>query len=320
MAELFASDPQPPKFIIPNLLPVGLTMLSGRPKVRKSWLSLQFAHAVATGHSFYGQQIEKGRVLIIPLEDSPSRVNQRARLIGWDSPGQCDIMFAREFRKNYGGKMDENFAETMKRAIINRGYKLVIIDTFSRAFTGDQNDATQITAALSPLQEIAIKLQMSIMIIDHHKKSAGQMFEKDVIGDQSGSAAKAGVLDCSMGLYRKHAEEIAILKITGRDINDQDLVLESLNEHSGGWRIIGDESSHTKSLAQRRIREVLRGCMTDGYVTSELCALLDMSRPTLYKHCEEMVRVGEVEQTKSGRSYKYSLSANTNDIDRQFGN
>ena len=45
-------DKTPPEFIVDGLIPVGLTFLSGAPKLRKSFLALQLASAVATGTDF----------------------------------------------------------------------------------------------------------------------------------------------------------------------------------------------------------------------------------------------------------------------------
>ena len=45
-------DKTPPEFIVEDLIPVGLTFLSGAPKLRKSFLALQLASAVATGTEF----------------------------------------------------------------------------------------------------------------------------------------------------------------------------------------------------------------------------------------------------------------------------
>lgn len=66
VASLRAADPEPPKrvwsasdllsatfpdpkFAVPELLPVGLVVLAGRPKLGKSWLPLQIAVAVGSG-------------------------------------------------------------------------------------------------------------------------------------------------------------------------------------------------------------------------------------------------------------------------------
>ena len=52
-----------PKFIIPDTLPEGLTILAGKPKMGKSWLALGWAVAVAAGTSAMGN-ITSGLVLI----------------------------------------------------------------------------------------------------------------------------------------------------------------------------------------------------------------------------------------------------------------
>jgi hypothetical protein len=48
-AELLATQFPEPRWAVPDLVPVGLSFLAGRPKVGKSWLALQMAIAVGTG-------------------------------------------------------------------------------------------------------------------------------------------------------------------------------------------------------------------------------------------------------------------------------
>ena len=52
--ELMELDFPPPEWLIEGLLPEGLTVLSGAPKIGKSWLSLQLALAVTTGRPIFG--------------------------------------------------------------------------------------------------------------------------------------------------------------------------------------------------------------------------------------------------------------------------
>src|SRR5258708_18107521 len=48
-ADLLAEEFAEPKWAVPGLLPEGLTLLAGAPKVGKSWLCLGLALAVAAG-------------------------------------------------------------------------------------------------------------------------------------------------------------------------------------------------------------------------------------------------------------------------------
>lgn len=67
------------QWAIPKILPEGLTMLAGKPKLGKSYLCLQMALAGATGDCkvFGVGGIEPADVLVCALEDSPRRLHDR---------------------------------------------------------------------------------------------------------------------------------------------------------------------------------------------------------------------------------------------------
>ena len=76
--ELMNQEFKPTQWLIDNLLPEGLTVLSGAPKIGKSFLSLELAVAVATQGPILGHCVSKARgVLILALEDGPSRLFNR---------------------------------------------------------------------------------------------------------------------------------------------------------------------------------------------------------------------------------------------------
>jgi RecA-family ATPase len=66
------------RFVIPGLIPEGVTLLVSRPKLGKSWLLQQIAGAVATGRSTLVEEPPAhGDVLHLILEDGNRRF-QRA--------------------------------------------------------------------------------------------------------------------------------------------------------------------------------------------------------------------------------------------------
>ena len=112
------------------------------------------------------------------------------------------------------------------REQIVQGVKLVIIDTTSRFLgSADQMDNADMTRLLGALQRLAIEHQAAIVLVDHHRKSARTSPDTDPIDDILGSTAKAGVVDCALGLYRRHNEDEATLKLSGRDFGDQEIAL-----------------------------------------------------------------------------------------------
>ena len=91
--ELLDTEFPEPKWAIPNLIPEGLTLIGGRPKVGKSWFLLQAAIAVGCGGRFFGEQVEQGHVLYVAFEDSPKRLQDRIRKMGM--PREALVTFER---------------------------------------------------------------------------------------------------------------------------------------------------------------------------------------------------------------------------------
>ena len=70
----------PLQFIVPDLLPEGLTLLAGKPKLGKSFLALDLGLAVASGGLAFGSlEVEAGDVLYYALEDSERRLKDRLK-------------------------------------------------------------------------------------------------------------------------------------------------------------------------------------------------------------------------------------------------
>src|SRR5215831_5345951 len=68
----------PMRFVLPALVPEGLTLLVSRPKLGKSWLVLDIAIATASGRFTLGDlRPVQGDVLYLALEDGPRRLQRR---------------------------------------------------------------------------------------------------------------------------------------------------------------------------------------------------------------------------------------------------
>lgn len=53
--ELLTAEFPPIQWVVPGIFPEGLTFLAGRPKIGKSLLALQLAHAVSSGGNIFNQ-------------------------------------------------------------------------------------------------------------------------------------------------------------------------------------------------------------------------------------------------------------------------
>jgi hypothetical protein len=88
-AGLMTKTFEPIKYVVPNYIVEGVTLLAGKPKIGKSWLGLDMAIAVATGGTVLGEQCEQGDVLYCALEDNERRLQDRIQKIApneklWD--------------------------------------------------------------------------------------------------------------------------------------------------------------------------------------------------------------------------------------------
>ena len=75
---LMELDLSAPQFCIRSLLPQGLCILGGAPKIGKSWLVLDWCVRIAKGEPIWGMKTMQGTTLYLCLEDTLQRV-QRTR-------------------------------------------------------------------------------------------------------------------------------------------------------------------------------------------------------------------------------------------------
>jgi hypothetical protein len=277
-----------PIWIIPNLLPVGLTILAGPPKVGKSWLALQMAMAVAIGGKLFDQAVQKGKVLYLALEDPPRRLQQRMNKMSWPLGSNAEFLNLKSFQTqvhylNSGGTIQ------LTNRIKELHYTLVVIDTLSRAIAGDQNDVALMTKALSPLQSIPQDLNCGIILIDHHKKTKNQ--SSDVIADVLGSTAKGAVVDTVIGLYRERGKPGARLDITGRDLTECTMNL-NMNWEIGTWQLI----SPSETLPEGQL-ELITLLENEGPLRLiEISKKLKRNRGTIHKQLARLEGMGKVGQ------------------------
>ncbi len=237
-ADILTTEWPEPRWVVPTMLCEGLGILAGRPKIGKSWLALQVACAVATGGRVFDKDVEAGPVLYLALEDSPRRLQSRMRALGWgnNNPGDADFLTLTEFLDQIG-PLNAGGAEVLARQIRARRYRLAVIDTLSRSIRGDQNDADVMTAALSPLQGVALDCGCALVFVDHHRKA--NMTGADPILDIGGSVSKGGVADTVWAIYKEQGKAGAVLHIVGRDIDERRLQLRH-DQETHCWQSMGD--------------------------------------------------------------------------------
>lgn len=298
---ILTTDWPEPVWAIPQILPAGLTNFAGKPKLGKSWMTLQIAQAVAAGGITLGQRVAKGPVLYLALEDSPRRLQDRMKKQHWPPGLSADFMVFRDFTQQIGYLGDEG-SERLAQQIEARRYRLVVIDTFSKAFYGDQADVEAMTRTLTPIQDMALTLNCAVVLVDHHRKGFGN--SPDVVTDILGSTAKGALADCIWGLYRERQKVGAKLAITGRDVEEKSLAL-TWNRDTGSWHYDGDADEI--ELTERR-QEILDALAELGKAsTKDIANAVGQAQSNTHGRLQDLANADLIKRVQEGRRVFYEL-------------
>ena len=80
---------EPAFFVVDDLLPQGLHLLAGAPKIGKSWLALWLCLCAAQGKPLWTFATRPCEVLYLCLEDSFQRIQSRLFDLTEDAPQEC---------------------------------------------------------------------------------------------------------------------------------------------------------------------------------------------------------------------------------------
>ena len=83
---------EPVQFCIENILPQGIAMISGAPKIGKSWLMLDWCLKIAKGEPVWNFKTNQGTALYLCLEDNWNRIQNRLLNIADEVPN--NLFFA----------------------------------------------------------------------------------------------------------------------------------------------------------------------------------------------------------------------------------
>ena len=196
-AELASMVIPPARFIVPGLIPIGLMLLSAPPKIGKTWLVLHLGAAVASGGLFCGvRRVNSGPVLMLDLEGSDRRAQERLRIVRGDAKPSPHLHIANDWPPMQSGGL-----ERLEHAVKERGCTLVTIDVWvlfrsprprgADAYQHDYETAKQVHA-------LAHKLGITIILVHHNRKAA----DPDWMNEVSGSAGIAAACDTIAVLKR----------------------------------------------------------------------------------------------------------------------
>ena len=185
-------------FCIETLLPEGISMLGGAPKIGKSWMVLDFGVRIAKGEPIWNLPTKRGAVLYLALEDSLARIQDRLCKITDEVPNNL-------FIATMAGTLADNLCSQIENFVLEHSDTLlVIIDTFQLVRIGGvdtsyANDYSEVRI----LKALADKLHISLLLVHHLRKQG----DNDPINKLSGTTGISGAMDAVfiLDVSKRHA-------------------------------------------------------------------------------------------------------------------
>ena len=257
------------RMIIEDCLHPGCTILAGPPKAGKSYLTLGMAIAVGTGGKFVSaREISRpGKVAYWALEENRNRTARRLRQLVPEAVVSLEgVQFMYDLAPMFQGGL-EAIAEYCKL----HSPAMVVIDTLMAFVTGERTSRRDVFRddyrEIKALTDIAHQFDTGIVVVHHtNKQSVGGGV--DAVAGTHGVTAAA---DCIWTLERQ-PESKAVLKMTGREIEEQAFLLKLDLSVPVGWAAIEQGDDVELSGARQLILEVLRECgaKTPKQLSSEI--------------------------------------------------
>lgn len=228
---LYEKEFADPKYVIDGLIGDGLSILCGKPKRGKSWMSLMWAWAVAAGYEINGRQTWQGEVLYLALEDTQRRIQSRMRMLnkelGWIVPETLTIHTEWPRADNHG-------LWYCMEWIMKHGpqARFIVIDTlakFRKPAKGNGNAYADDDEATGGLKKVCDKMGVSGLFNHHTRKLRAE----DPFDEISGSYGISGPADTLIVLENEGPGK-AKLFTRGRDIAESTTPIE-FRTASGLW-------------------------------------------------------------------------------------
>lgn len=232
---LVDKDFPPPAWIVPGMVPEGLTLLVANPKIGKSWMVLDIAASVAAGLPALGTVASSGKwdVLYMAFEDSERTIQSRMQTL--ELPFSRNLMLVNAMPDKADG------LEWIRAFYESRQGKpcVVIVDTLARLMPAETTGSVY-RAEYDYVAQLKnmIPAGSGLIIVHHLNKSKQDDFMLQVSGTQGIS----GAADTVITIKRSRFDNDAELETTSRF--GHEVELHGIFDN-GKWTVATDDQMTT---------------------------------------------------------------------------
>lgn len=254
------------KFVIQGILPQGLAIIAGAPKIGKSWLMLDWCVKIAKGENIWNFKTTKGTTLYLCLEDNDNRIQDR--LLTITDEVTSDVYFVTDCCSLSDGLEEQirNFVNEHSDTV------LIVIDTFQKVRQNSKDTSyASDYKEIATIKKIADELQIAILLVHHMRKQD----DKDPLNKLSGTNGIAGGADTIFILDRsKRSQNSSTLICTGRDIEYREFEL-NFNKDDCVWNLIADSSENPDMLMPDEMNMLIEMMKSEKYFNGSNAEFLE---------------------------------------------
>jgi len=289
----------PINWIVEGLLPEGLAVLAGRPKIGKSWMALELALTVANGFESMGLfDAKQHDVFYVPYEDNFRRLQGRINKIMTGSLSKTappNLFYPQD---NFGfPKLNENgILEIEKILDNNSNIKFIVVDTLGRGIADkrrkDNNAYNADYDLSSALQKLTMERKICILLIHHTRK----LDSENVFDEISGTTGLTAGFDTMLVLKKKDNKHT--LYVAGRDVPETEYHLE-FDESSCVWKAEQKTGEVKMTVEREEIYDLIKS-YNRKMKTGEIATILGKSTSNMSKMLGKMVKEGTLKSMGYG--------------------
>lgn len=213
------------RFIVDEMIYPGLHVLSGDPKIGKSWMMMDMCLAIAKGEKFLGRKTEQGHVVYMALEDTSDNLQMRMYELTDEPTDNLQYVL---LVNTLGNGLEDDLRKCKETF---SDLKLIVIDTLQKVretvdmkYGSDYKD-------VSTLKSIADELGIAIILVHHNRKQQDSNPNNMILGTNGIPGAADGLLV----LTHKSDSKNAVLNISGRGAPSLDI---NVIREGAKWKLL----------------------------------------------------------------------------------
>lgn len=308
---LMNTDISPTEFIVSKILPQGLHILGGSPKIGKSWFVLYLCLQIAKGEKLWEYDTLQGSVLYLALEDGLSRIQERVDLITETSTPHLHFAIM-------ANSIADGLAQQIEEFILEHpDTRLIAIDTLQRVRDGvsDVNAYANDYKDIGAIKAIADKHKIAILLVHHLRKAS----DVDPVNMISGTTGLTGAVD---GVYvlkkEKRVGNKATFVVTGRDVEEKELSIQ-FDKSLHTWIFLSDNSGEEENQTDFCIKKVMEYIKSEEIFIGSSSELVNLLHEKFNIKFNPMVLSRKLKQDKNlllqkGIIYEYNRTGQKREI------